>query len=313
MKVSVVIPTYNRCRDLERCLESLRRQTFTDFETVVIDNGSTDGTPNLLTRYPVKVIRDETKNLAHLFNLGWRETTSEVVVYINDDAEAHPDWLENVVKTFESFEDAAVVGGPTIATRNQEILSLHQRATSSKLLGLLAMIYDSVVLEGRLLDIGVLCESGAYSIGGSLALSAELSHPIHVDVLTITNMAVRRQVLASLGGFDENFRFWHIDGDFFVRLKRAGLKAIFNPKVVVWHHVSPVGATRSAYVMARGTAYFLLKSVRPRSTGGWLRYLLNVMYFNFYWLYKVWATNDVGFLRGIPGFVEGVRHYLRTL
>lgn len=310
-KISVVVPTRNRWRDLKRCLDSLMRQSLRDVEVIVIDNGSTDDTPKLLKSYPVRVVRDETENLAHLFNVGWRKASADIVAYINDDAEAHPFWLENIIKAFDESDDVGAVGGPTIATRKQEILSLHETARSSRLLGIIAKIYETVVLEGKLFDVGVLCESGAYSVGGSLSWSAKLDRPFSVDLLTITNMAARKTAIGSVGGFDEGFRFWHIDGDFFVRLKGAGYKLIFDPKVVVWHHLSQVGATRRAYHIGRGTAHFLLKSIRPSSFGGWLRYMLNMAFFNFYWLHKAWTCNDAGLLGGIVGFANGIRDHFR--
>ena len=113
--ISIIIPTYNRSKDLKLCLDSLMKQTFTDFEIVVVDNGSTDDTCLILKDCNAKVIRDETKNLAYLFNLGTRNVSGDILAYINDDAEADPHWLENIVKSFEKFKNASMVGGPTIA------------------------------------------------------------------------------------------------------------------------------------------------------------------------------------------------------
>ncbi|GAI87449.1 unnamed protein product [marine sediment metagenome] len=114
IRVSVIIPTYNRARDLERCLNSLLQQTLKDFETIVINNGCTDETSNVVQRHPVKVISDLTRNVTHLFNIGWQNAEGEIIVFTNDDAEAEPSWLENIMDTFQRFEDAAAVGGPTI-------------------------------------------------------------------------------------------------------------------------------------------------------------------------------------------------------
>jgi len=246
-----------------------------------------------------------------LFNLGWREASSDLVAYINDDAEADPRWLETIVQTFKE-EDADVIGGPTIATRKQEMLSLCESAGRSVLMDLLSRIYHVVVAENKFFDIGALCQSGAYSIGGSLPESAKLRHSIHVDLLTITNMAIRKSVIHEIGGFDEGFLFTHADGDLFIRLKRSHRKLVFNPKVVVWHHVNPQGATRVSHFLGRDQGYFYAKDIRPKDLQGRLRFMLNVFYFIMYWLYVAFRAKSVSPLRGISGFISGILYYIES-
>jgi hypothetical protein len=125
-------------------------------------------------------------------------------------------------------------------------------------------------------------------------------------------MAAKKEIFQKVGGFDENFLFTHADGDFFIRARKAGYKLIFDPKVIVWHHVNPRGATRAAYYQGRDFAYFYMKSIRPRSLPGWLRYMLNIVYFNFYWLHKTWKTGNVGFLKGVQGFLHGLEYYMSS-
>jgi glycosyltransferase involved in cell wall biosynthesis len=105
-KVTVIVPTYNRCNDLKRCLDSLVHQTFANFEILVIDNGSTDETPKLLSNYSVRVIEDLTRNLTHVFNTGWRNSSGKIIAWITDDAEASPFWIENIIWEFEHHPNA---------------------------------------------------------------------------------------------------------------------------------------------------------------------------------------------------------------
>lgn len=310
MQVSVIILTYNRCSDLKRCLDSVMRQTFKDFEIIVIDNASTDGTPFLLKNYPVKVIRSPVKNKSYLRNLGWLNTSGDVVAYIDDDAEAVAVWLEKIVETFEKFKDAGAVGGPAISTRKQVMMNLFEAAQRSTFLGFTARIYETLVLENKLFDIGVLCESGAYSIGGSLQYSMRLEHPISVDITSTCNLSIRKEVINKIGGFDEIFHFNHEDGDLCVRIKKAGCRIIFNPKAKVFHHVNPKRMTRAMpYDMGRDFALFFIKDIRPKSLPGWFRFALNIIFFNIYWFYKAFQTKETSFLRGIQGFLSAVVHY----
>lgn len=307
--VTVVVLTRNRHNDLKRCLDSLLKQTYTKHKILVIDNGSTDDTPFLLENYAARVIRDEKMRLSYLFNLGWTSAEGDIIAYIADDAEADSRWLENLVETFRTFPNADLVGGPTISMCKQEMFLLYEKAKRSKLLNFLAKVYDVVILDGKLLEPGYLSECGAYSMGAALPSCLKIGGCIHTDLLTTTGMAVRREVFEKIGGFDENFMFNHADGDFFVRAKMSGYGIIFNPKAVIWHYVR-MGPSRNAYYIGRDTGYFYMKDVHPKTISGWFRFVLNIAYFNGYWLYKTLQHADPSFLQGIHGFVKGISEYL---
>lgn len=308
--VSIVVLTYNRCNDLKRCLNSLMNQTFQDFQIIIIDNGSTDDTPNVLKQYDAIIIRDPTKCLPYLANLGWKKVSSDIIAYIADDAEADKQWLENIVKVFNEYDDLYAVTGPTISMNPQEMLAFFNRAVKSRLLGLIAKIYNIVVLEGKLYEIGVICESGAYSIGGVLSSSMKIKKPIEVDLLTMTNVGIKRSLLVDLKGFDESY-FFHYDGDFWLKAKRSGHKLIFSPKVIVWHYVNPSGGVQLAYHTGRDYAIFYLKNFHPASLAGRLRLLINITYFLAFWLFKATDTRRISYLAGLKGFTKGFFQYLK--
>ncbi len=305
--ISVAIPTYNRSQDLKLCLDSIMRQTYRNFEIVVIDNGSTDDTANILKNYKLKVIKDETKNLAYLFNLAISNSSGKYIAYINDDAEADISWLENIIKSFSEYE-ADLVGGPTIATREQEISGTYDLAQRSFLLKIFAKIYNIVVCEGHLFDIGKIFQSGAYSIGGSHSYSMKLKDPFFVDFLSIIGVAIKRDVFNKLS-FDENFIWVHGDGDFFIQAKKLGFRLLFNPKVVVWHNLNPGGATRGSFNLGNDYAYFLSKNFKPNNFFGLLRFCFNIIFFNFFWIFKAFQLKSSKPLEGIKGFFFGVHRY----
>lgn len=302
--VSIVIITYNRCEDLKQCLDSLMRQTFKGFETIIIDNGSTDSTINLLKKYSVKTLVNTTKKLSYLFNLAWQSASGDYIGYLADDVELHPDWLKNAMDTFETFENAGAVSGPIISTKKQEMRLLYERTEESKLLAFLAKIYDKIVMEGKLFKPGALASSGAYSMGAGLESSCKIKSPIIVDLLTTSAMVMKREVFLKVGNFDENFYFNHADGDFFIRMKKAGYELIFNPKAIAWHRVRH-GPSRDPYYVARDTGYFLAKNIHPKNFSEWLRFILNIMYFNAYWFHKAYATKDLKQIKGISAFTSG--------
>ena len=113
-KVSVVVCSYNGGKTLEQCLRSLARQNYPDYETLVIDDGSTDNTSSIACRFPVRCIRVENGGLSRARNLGTKESTGQIVAFIDADAYADEDWLYGLVTALER-EGAAAVGGPNLS------------------------------------------------------------------------------------------------------------------------------------------------------------------------------------------------------
>lgn len=309
-KVTIVIPTRNRCKDLERCIKALLKQSVSNFEILVIDNGSSDRTSEVLSAYNVRFIRYPTNNLTHLFNVGWKLCENEIVAYLNDDSEPAPAWLESALS---SMADPAIhcVGGPTIDLNPREIARLlyNSRKTVSKLL---RNLYEKIILEGRLDEIGHFSPVGAYSIGGWLAESVNISGVKDVDFVTITNMAIKKASLEKLGGFDENFLYNHADGDLFVRMKPAQLRVVFNPKMIVWHHVNPSGRVRMPYYVGKDFAYFLLKGFVPRNFNDLIRMCLYGITLTLFWVYKAGTAGSFEPLKGIVGLIGGIKFFLKV-
>jgi len=117
-RVSVVICTHNRARDLERALESLAHQVGATFpwEIIVVDNASTDHTPLVVARWkhelPVGRVVESRPGLCHARNTGWQNARSDVIAYLDDDALADPDWLTVIRARFDE-RDATLgcIGG----------------------------------------------------------------------------------------------------------------------------------------------------------------------------------------------------------
>jgi len=108
-RVSVYIPAYNAAEFLERCLDSLARQTLQPDEILVIDDGSRDQSAAIAQRYSqVKVIRHESNlGLAAARNTALREARNELVASLDADCSAHPQWLEKLVP---HMDDSSVAG-----------------------------------------------------------------------------------------------------------------------------------------------------------------------------------------------------------
>lgn len=323
IKVSVIVNTVDRPEDLRRCLLSVLNQSFRDFEIVVINNGVGRETENLLDEFkaksgdlniPFKIVSDKTKKLSYLFNIGWRNTNPQSVylAYCADDTESDKDWLKYAVEYLDSRTDCGAVSGPMISTANPpgEMFYLRDLAKKNIFTRIFLRLYEYFVMEDRTMDPGFWPQSGAFTMGAGIPLP-NIKEPIEIDLLTSGNMVATRTAVDAVGGFDENFYFNHADGDLYIRMKKAGFKMVFHPKVSVIHHMR-FGPTRYPWILGRDTAFYYLKDVRPKSLRGWIGAFMNLSVFNGYFIFKALQLRKTSYLRGISGFFHGLYDFFAT-
>jgi len=111
-RISVVIPAYNSAATIGECLAGMGRQTFaaSDFETIVADDGSTDGTPDVAERPGVRVLRLEHRGPAATRNRGALAARGDLLLFTDADCVPDPDWVEAMARIFEDPTVAAVKG-----------------------------------------------------------------------------------------------------------------------------------------------------------------------------------------------------------
>ena len=108
-KITVVIPNFNGIQYVERCLDSLKRQAFSEFDVIFVDNGSVDGSRELTEeKYPwVRVIAlAENTGFCKAVNIGIEATQTPYVVLLNNDTEAEPDFLLELYRGIERKKNA---------------------------------------------------------------------------------------------------------------------------------------------------------------------------------------------------------------
>ncbi len=198
-RVSVVVCSYNAERTMEDCLVSLEKLNYPDYEVIVVNDGSTDRTLEIAQRFPYcRIISQPNKGLSVARNVGAEAATGEIVAYTDSDCVADPDWLTYLVAKMETAGLVAC-GGPNFPPP-----------------------------ENSLVPAAV-----AVSPGGPthVLLSDDVAEHI-----AGCNMAFRRDVLLSLGGFDPVYRAAGDDVDICWRFQDAGHTIGFSPAAVVWHY-----------------------------------------------------------------------------
>ena len=124
-RVTVVIPNWNGERFLKGCLSSLRKQAFEDLETIFVDNGSYDGSIEIVDRnFPeVRVVRlKENQGFAAAVNAGIVASSAEYVALLNNDTEADANWLEALVEAAELHPEAALFASKLVDFHDRGLL-----------------------------------------------------------------------------------------------------------------------------------------------------------------------------------------------
>jgi GT2 family glycosyltransferase len=196
--VSVIVCTYNGGRTLEQCLCALRALNYPDYEVIVVDDGSTDGTRALLAKHPwVRAIHQENQGLSTARNVGLAAAAGAIIAYTDSDCVTDPDWLTHLVDQLQRT-GAAAVGGPNLTP-----------------------------------DDGWLAACIAASPGQPTHVLESDQVAEHIPGC---NMAFRREALEAINGFDPLFLKAGDDVDVCWRLQHAGEWITFAPGAFVWHH-----------------------------------------------------------------------------
>jgi GT2 family glycosyltransferase len=213
--VALVIPTYNGLHFLEACLDSVAALHYPAeaLETIVVDNGSTDGTRELVAdRYPWARVLPQATNtgFATAVNTGARASSADCLALANNDMHLDPDWLRQLVATYDPAADVRCVAG---------------------------LILDA---QGELIDFadGYL---SFYGMGGQTGFGRRLDETPVEDGRELLfacggSMLVDRALFLELGGFDESFFAYFEDVDFGWRLRLAGHRVLLAAAARSFHH-----------------------------------------------------------------------------
>ncbi|MBI5071492.1 glycosyltransferase family 2 protein [Candidatus Falkowbacteria bacterium] len=108
-KISIIIPTYQHGDAIETCLLSLFNQTFKDFEIIVVNDGSTDNTSEILEKYKdrVKIINQENRGAPAARNRGFRESVGQFIIFADADVKAKPEMLAKMFQALEKHPEAS--------------------------------------------------------------------------------------------------------------------------------------------------------------------------------------------------------------
>jgi hypothetical protein len=222
-EISVIIANWNGKHFLEDCLFALRRQTFRDFETILVDNGSNDGSAEYVcAKFPeVKLlVLNENRGFTGGNIAGYGIANGELVVLLNNDTEADPDWLQAIHE--------GVMGLPNAGSFASKMMYFDDRQRIEN-------CGFEVDLAGTTVEVGRdQMDSPAWQISrkvfGACGGAA----------------VYRRSMLEQIGFLDPDFFMIYEDVDLSFRAQLYGYDCVYLPQATVYHHRSATLRKRPA-------------------------------------------------------------------
>jgi GT2 family glycosyltransferase len=244
--VCIVILNWNRKDDVLECLESVMKLEYPNYQVVVVDNASTDGSPEVIEKeFPeVKVlVNDANLGFAAGNNVGLQYALrrgDEYALLLNNDTVIAPNLLRELVTVGESDEQTGIVSP-----------KIYYYEGGNKL-------WYAGAKKGWLRGIGA-------TIGLDEEDKGQYNAAQRVDYAFGCGMLIKREVLKKVGLLDPRFFMYHEDCDFCLRAARAGFKTVYVPQARMWHKVSASTKTTpfiQDYHRARSRVIFFMKHLR---------------------------------------------------
>jgi hypothetical protein len=215
--IDIIIPNYNGAKELEICFASLEKQTFKDFNVILVDNGSEDDSVEYTkTKFPQhKIIMfDKNYGFARAINAGLKFSLeinkSQYILLLNNDIELKEDFLAKGIDTFEKVSDASFIAVKMMNYFNRDIID---------------DCGDFIKANG----------GSPFARGHAEKDTGQYDKPEFIFGACAGAAFYRKELFNKLGLFDEDYFAYLEDLDFSFRLQIAGYKCYYNPKILCYH------------------------------------------------------------------------------
>jgi GT2 family glycosyltransferase len=238
VEVSVIIVCYNNEADLGTCLSSVCDQSLDDYEVIVVDNGSTDGSVQYVRDHhpEVRLVENESNRwFTGGNNDGVAAARGEYLAFVNPDVAVEPDWLEELIRPLRDDESVGLSTSRIVRYGEPDRLNACGNVAHYTGLGFCRGLDD-----------------------GPKAYSTQESVP----AVSGCSFAVRRSVYEEVGGFDELFEMYYEDLDLSWRVQLAGYDIVTAPESVLYHKYEFSIPEWKLFNMERNRYMILLKHLR---------------------------------------------------
>ena len=256
MKIFVVIPSWNGADYLKDCLESLNKQTY-PHKVILVDNGSTDNTTELLNeKFKKVIIVKNSKNLGFAggVNSGIKyalENDADGAALFNNDAVADKNWLKSLVDSMSKEESIGIVASKIMIEKSDKLDSTGEFYST----------YGIPFPRGRnQIDKGQFDkENAVFGASGGASL-------------------YRTKLLREIGIFDERFFAYYEDVDISFRAHLAGWRIAHEPKAIAYHKVGGTSSKMGDFTRYHSIKNFLILYTKDMPTKLYWKYLPKFLY-----------------------------------
>jgi len=223
-KLIIIIVSYNTRTETLACLRSLHSpQPTVSHNVIVVDNGSTDGSPDAIrSQWPNVRLIELRENLgyARANNLAVRATTSEVILFLNSDTVVFPDSIDKLIRELNNRPNVTIIGPRLIDHNGYPELSI----------GSMIGPFNEALQKLKTLVLSRQTPLLAHWVNRTL------SHQHYPDWVSGACLLIRRSVAEAAGLLDERFFLYGEDVDFCATVRQLGGKVCFLPEIKVLHH-----------------------------------------------------------------------------
>ena len=290
-KVAIILLNWNGKNDTIECLESIKQITYPNFEILLVDNGSTDGSVKYFSeQYPDIEIIDNKNNMGYAEgnNVGIRKAMkngADYVLLLNNDTVVDPVFLDEMVNVAQSNPNIGFAG-PKVYYYNY-----NQKK-------------DVINFAGGKLDMW---KGKTYHIGLNKVDNGQYDEIKEVDYVEGSCLLLRKEVINKIGLFDPSyFAYWE-ENDLCMRGHKAGYISIFVPKAKIWHKIAASNTNnKKIYYLTRNQFWFI------KRYAAWYKYLIFLLCF---FIFQLWFTGGIIALyhrdfKTLKSFLKAILHGL---
>lgn len=234
--VSAIVINFNGKHFLEGCFSSLKEQTCSLTEVMLVDNGSNDGSVELVEqKFPwVKIERNKTNlGLTAACNIGIEKSQGDLVVLISNDTVLEKNCIEQLAEAITSSEEVGIAGGNIVLYANPKVV----QSFPSRFLPSCRLPWTAIPVKAKF----------------------KSAHGMETDVIGLCVMMIRREVINTIGPIRKDYFMHFNEDDFSLRVRQAGYRLLLVPTAVVRHFGSAtIGklSTRKASSFLKGEIAF---------------------------------------------------------
>lgn len=274
-QVTIIIPNLNGRQHLVYCLSSILEQSYQKFETILVDNGSTDDSVEFTQKnFPgVQVIANQHNlGFAAANNLAIQATTSPYIVTLNNDTRVDRNWLGEMVRVAERDQNIGMIACKILYMAEPQLID--SAGLEIDLVGMARNRYNGLADPAETEPYEVFCPAGAAAL-------------------------YKRAMLDEVGLFDEAYFAYCEDMDLGWRARLMGWKCMYVPTAVVYHRHSATsgqGSQFKRYLLTRNRIWTVVKNYPSPEL--WL-YLPKLIFYD--WLamvYRIWVEKNLSPIRG---------------